>query len=62
MYAYLKLPRKTKGRSRRGRENEIVGGHHQLDCHEFEYTLGDSEEQGSLLCSTPWGHKESDRT
>ena len=25
-------------------------------------TLGDSEEQGSLACYSPWGHKESDTT
>ena len=28
--------------------------------HEFEQTLGDSEGQGSLVCCSPWGHKESD--
>ena len=30
-------------------ENEMVGWHHQLDGHEFEQTLGDSEGQGSLV-------------
>ena len=30
--------------------------------HEFEQTLGDSEGQGSLECSSPWGHKKSDMT
>ena len=30
--------------------------------HEFEQTPGDSEEQGSLVCCSPWGHKESDTT
>ena len=24
--------------------------------------LGDSEGQGSLVCCSPWGHKESDTT
>ena len=24
----------------------------------FEQTLGDSEGQGSLVCCSPWGHKE----
>ena len=43
-------------------ENEIVGCHHWLNEHEFEQTLGDSEEQGSLVCCSPWGHKESDTT
>ena len=28
----------------------MVGWHHQLDAHEFEQTLGDSEGQGSLAC------------
>ena len=26
----------------------MVGRHHQLDGHEFEQTLGDGKEQGSL--------------
>ena len=43
-------------------ENEIVGWHHQLNGHEFEQTLGDSEGQGSLVCCSPWGHKELDMT
>ena len=38
------------------------GWHHWLYGHEFEQTLGDSEGQGSLVCCSPWGHKESDRT
>ena len=29
-------------------EDEMVGWHHQLNGHEFEQTLGDGEEQGSL--------------
>ena len=44
-------------------ENEIVGGgHHQLDGREFEQALGIDDGQGSLLCCSPWGHKESDTT
>jgi len=39
-----------------------VGGHHRLDGHEFEEALGDGEGQGSLVCCSPWGHKESDMT
>ena len=27
-----------------------------------EQTLGDSEGQGSLVCCSPWGHKELDMT
>ena len=30
--------------------------------HEFEQTPGDSEEQESLMCCSPWGCKESDKT
>ena len=42
--------------------DEMVGWHHQLNGHEFEQTLGDSEGQGSLACYSPRGHKESDMT
>ena len=41
-------------------EDEMVGWHHQLNGHEFEQALGDSEGQGSLACSYPWGRKESE--
>ena len=37
----------------------MVGWHHPLNGHEFEQTLGDSEEQGSLACCSSWGRKES---
>ena len=40
----------------------MVGWHHQLNRHEFEQVLGDSEGQGSLACCSPWGCKESDMT
>ena len=43
-------------------ENEMVGWHHRLNGYEFEQTLGDSGGQGSLVCCSPWGHKESDTT
>ena len=43
-------------------EDEIIGWHHWLDGHEFEQTLGDSEGQGSLVCCSLWGCKESDTT
>ena len=36
----------------------MVGWHHQLNGHEFEQTLGNGEEQGSLACCGPWGFKE----
>ena len=34
----------------------------QLNGHEFEEAPGDGEGQGSLVCCSPWGHKESDTT
>ena len=40
----------------------MVGWHHQLNGHEFEQTVGDSDGQGSLACYSPRGHKESDTT
>ena len=43
-------------------KDEVVGWHHQLDGREFEQTLGDSEGQGCLVCYSPWGHKEWDKT
>ena len=43
-------------------ENERVGWHYRLKGREFEQALGDSEGQGSLVCTSPWGHKELDTT
>ena len=43
-------------------EDETVGWHHWLDGHEFEQALGVGDEQGSLACCSPWGHKELDTT
>ena len=43
-------------------EDEMVGWHHQLSGHEFEQTQGDSEGQGDVVCSSPWGHSEPDAT
>ena len=31
-----------------------------VNGHEFEQTLVDGEGQGSLVCCSPWGHKELD--
>ena len=41
-------------------EDKMVRWHHQLNGHEFEQALGAGEGQGSLVCSSPWGHKELD--
>ena len=39
-----------EGRRKEGEtEDEMVGWHHRLNGHEFEQTLGDSEEQGNLV-------------
>ena len=43
-------------------EIEMVGWHYQLNGHELGQTLGDGEGQGSLVCCSPWGRKESDMT
>ena len=40
-------------------EDEMAGWHHQPDGHEFEQALEDGEGQGSLVCCSPWGCKES---
>ena len=53
---------KIEGRRRRGRQDEMVGWHDQLDGHEFEQAPGVADGQGSLVCCSPWGHKESDMT
>ena len=40
----------------------MVGWQHQLNKHEFEQALGDGEGQGSLVCCSPWSHKELNMT
>ena len=48
---------------RRGRQRmRWVGWHHQFDGHEFEQAPGVGDGQGSLVCCSPWGRKESDMT
>ena len=39
----------------------MAGLHHQLNGHEFEQSLGDSDGRESLAFS-PWGCKELDMT
>ena len=54
---------KIEGRMRRkAREDEMVGWHRQLNGHESEQTLGDSEGQGRLMYFSPWSCKELDTT
>ena len=53
--------RKDWGQEEKGTtEEEIVGWYHRLNGHEFEQVSRDGEGQGSLVCCSPWGHKESD--
>ena len=54
---------KDRGQEEKGEtEDEMVGWHHGLNGHEFEETPGDNEEQGSLLCCSPWNCKDSNMT
>ena len=47
---------KSEGKRRRAlTEDEMVGWHSQLNQHELEQILGDSEGQRSLACCSPWG-------
>ena len=43
-------------------EDEVVGWYHQLDGYEFEQALGVGDRQGSLVCRSPWDHRESGMT
>ena len=43
-------------------EDEMIGWHHGLNGLEFEQAPGVGDEQGSLACCSPWGHKELDMT
>ena len=42
------------------KEDEMVAWHHQLNRHEFEQAPGVGDGQGSLVCCSPRGCKESD--
>ena len=42
--------------------DEMVGWHHRLSGHKFEKALRVGDGQGSLVCCSPWGRKESDTT
>ena len=43
-------------------EDEMVGWHCRLSRYEFEQAPGVGDEQGGLVCYSPWGCKESDVT
>ena len=43
-------------------DDKMVGWHHRLNGHGFEWTPGVGDGQGGLACCSSWGHKESDTT
>ena len=43
-------------------EDDMVGWHHRLKGYEFEQAPEDGEGHGSLVCCSPWDHKELDMT
>ena len=51
---------KIEGGRRRGQQR--MRWYHCFNGHGFEQTPEDCEGQGSLVCCSPWGLKESDRT
>ena len=54
---------KIEGRRRRGRQRmRWLEGITDNDGHEFEQALGVGDGQGSLVCCSLWGRKESDMT
>ena len=54
--------RKIEGRRRRGRQDEMVGGHPQFHGLEFEQITGVNEGQESLVFCIPLDGKVSDTT
>ena len=43
-------------------EDEMVGWHHQLNGHVFQWTPGVCDGKGGLVCCSPWCRKESNTT
>ena len=43
-------------------EDEMIGWHHRLNGHKFEQAPEVGNGQGSLVCYSPWGSKESHTT
>ena len=43
-------------------EDEMVGWHHWLNGHGFEWAPGAGDGQGGLACCSSWGRKELDTT
>ena len=61
-YLYLDAEKDWGWEEKGMTEDEMVGWHHWLDRHEFEQAPGVGDGQGSLVCCSPWGRKESDMT
>ena len=53
---------KIEGGRKRGRQDEMVGWHLTIYGREVEQAPGVGDGQGGLVCCSPWGCKESDRT
>ena len=53
---------KVEGRRRRGQQRMRWLDGITDDEHEFEQAPGVGDGQGSLMCCSPWGHKESNTT
>ena len=54
---------KDRGQEEKGAaKDEMVGQYYQFDGHEFEQALEVGDGQGSLVCCSPGGRKESDMT
>ena len=43
-------------------EDEVVGQHYRLNAYDSEQTQGDCGGQKSVVCCSPWGHKNLDLT
>ena len=54
--------RNIEGGRRRGDRGNMIGWHHRLNGHEFEWIPRVGDGQGGLTCCSPWGHKELDTT
>ena len=54
------------GKDWRQKEKKVtddeMGWHYRFNGHELRQTLGDSEEQGGLVCCSRWEHEEPDMT
>ena len=63
VYDYQVPDAGTDGRQEKGMtEDKMIGWHHLFNGYEFEQALGNGKRQGSLVCCSPWGYKESDMT